>query len=117
MDTSRHGPAQTSEYAPGPQLQFPESGAKRPQGRDMQQGLPFIAVESQGSFQGGEGKLVDANRSEERVIFQRLQEPFFSDDDPRLGAPQQFVTAEGNEIDSRPDKLLNCWLRQACARQ
>src|SRR5690606_24015622 len=58
------------------------------------------AVRSQRFRQGRIGQLVDAQRAEQRIAANALDQVPTPSDDPRLRPAQEFVAAEADEIDA-----------------
>jgi len=97
-----HGGGERAPEAPDNPVAAPaerlRGGRQHPQGGDGRQGLALVAIKPERGFQGGQGQLVDPNRPEQRMPLDRLHQRPFAGDDPGLGATQQFVAAERDQI-------------------
>ena len=58
-------------------------------------------------FQRGQGELVNAQRPVERIFLNPGHDFFFADDDTRLRAAQKLVSAEGDDIDTGPQRFAD----------
>ena len=70
------------------------------------------AVERESALEGGERELVCAERALQRVAAQALDEVGAADDDPGLGAAQQLVAGEGDELRARGEAARRPWARR-----
>ena len=85
--------------------QFIRGDGEHPQCGVFQEGLLRIQILHEGSLQGGEGQLIHPQGPEELVFADLGQELLLSGDDPPLGAAQELIPTEGDQVYPSLQKL------------